>query len=212
VPFADFLNHHNVETEAYFDDKERCYKIFTKTPFKQGQEVFISYGKYGNLSLLNLYGFVIPDNLEDSYMLDDPRIEQALRGLEADHALLTRKLSLLEDLPLTRAYFAKREEISWNMVSIVRLMCMRADELARENVFAALFEEDPARLKHEEQVWRFIKQLMRDLLRLGFPSSTEEDERLLSTAPVSYRLRCSVGLRLGRKLVLRSIADMNYPN
>jgi hypothetical protein len=39
---------------------------------------------------------------QDSYMLDDPRIEQALRGLEADNALLTRKLSLLEDLPLTR--------------------------------------------------------------------------------------------------------------
>jgi hypothetical protein len=39
------------------------------------------------------------------------------------------------------------------MVSIVRLMCMRADELAKDNVFAALFEEDPARLKHEEQVF-----------------------------------------------------------
>jgi hypothetical protein len=52
------------------------------------------------------------------------------------------------------------------------------------------------------QVWRFIKQLMRDLLRHGFPSSIEEDQRLLATAPASYRLRCAVGLRLGRFVLL----------
>jgi hypothetical protein len=36
--------------------------MFTKTPFKKGDQVYISYGKHSNPVLLHYYGFAVNNN------------------------------------------------------------------------------------------------------------------------------------------------------
>ena len=81
---------------------KRRYVIVTKTAFKKGSQVFISYGKHGNNALLSLYGFVMPSNSEDTVTLDEQFVSAKLDALEPNAELRTRKQRLIENLPLTR--------------------------------------------------------------------------------------------------------------
>eukprot|EP01112_Ceratiomyxa_fruticulosa_P015287 TRINITY_DN446_c0_g5_i1.p1 TRINITY_DN446_c0_g5~~TRINITY_DN446_c0_g5_i1.p1 ORF type:complete len:423 (-),score=99.30 TRINITY_DN446_c0_g5_i1:18-1250(-) len=71
IPFIDFANHSpHVDCSAGFNKETNCYEIRTHTPFKKGEQVFISYGKHGNSTLLHFYGFVTSPNPFDSICLD----------------------------------------------------------------------------------------------------------------------------------------------
>lgn len=61
VPFADLPNHNNVGV-SWRTDTEGFNMIAKSTPFKTGEEVFISYGRHNNQHLLSVYGFMLPDN------------------------------------------------------------------------------------------------------------------------------------------------------
>jgi len=64
VPFADCLNHTNVQTKYNYDSRFKWFPSGTNCYLK-GQEVFNSYGRRPNDNLLMEYGFAMRDNSWD---------------------------------------------------------------------------------------------------------------------------------------------------
>ncbi|KAJ3051668.1 hypothetical protein HK097_007297 [Rhizophlyctis rosea] len=68
--FADMLNHSD-ETEFchVYDETRTALRITAGKDYARGDQVFINYGKVRNSRLLRLYGFVIPNNPNNTYDL-----------------------------------------------------------------------------------------------------------------------------------------------
>ena len=65
VPFADCLNHNNVQTKYDYDiEGNGMFRLFPSgsNSYAQGVEVFNSYGRRANENLLLDYGFAMEDN------------------------------------------------------------------------------------------------------------------------------------------------------
>lgn len=65
VPFADCLNHANVQTKYDYNvDENGMFRLFPtgQNAYFRGQEVFNSYGRRNNENLLLEYGFAMLDN------------------------------------------------------------------------------------------------------------------------------------------------------
>lgn len=78
VPFADCLNHTNVQTKYdYHMNENGLFRLFPtgSNQYKKGDEVFNSYGRRPNENLLLDYGFSMLDNewdeIEVSYILSE---------------------------------------------------------------------------------------------------------------------------------------------
>jgi hypothetical protein len=72
APYLDFLNHStDMEVDAKFNKVTRRYEIYTKTPYKKGQQVFISYGPHSNDTLFLEYGFTVKHNPHSTVQMDD---------------------------------------------------------------------------------------------------------------------------------------------
>ena len=68
VPFADCLNHSNVQTKYDFDvNGNGLFRLFPTgtNMYARGSEVFNSYGRRANDNLLLEYGFSMLDNQWD---------------------------------------------------------------------------------------------------------------------------------------------------
>ncbi|OPB38473.1 hypothetical protein A0O28_0015780 [Trichoderma guizhouense] len=108
APFADMLNHSPdvVQCHAY-DPLSGSLSVLAGKDYEVGDQVSIFYGSIPNNRLLRLYGFVMPDNPNDSYDLVlsthpmAPFYEQkqklwALAGLDS---ISTISLTLIDPLP-----------------------------------------------------------------------------------------------------------------
>ena len=72
VPFADCLNHSNLQTKYDYDvDNNELFRLFPTgcNSYSKGSEVFNSYGRRANDNLLLDYGFSMIDNEWDTYEL-----------------------------------------------------------------------------------------------------------------------------------------------
>lgn len=70
-PVVDSVNHSSlVESDVSYEYFQDSFALSTSCPWSKGQQVFISYGKQGNDSLLQYYGFVEPGNPNDTYAMD----------------------------------------------------------------------------------------------------------------------------------------------
>ena len=72
VPFADCLNHANVQTKYdYLCEQNRKFRLFPtgRNCYKKGQEVYNSYGRRHNENLLLDYGFAMMSNEWDEVYL-----------------------------------------------------------------------------------------------------------------------------------------------
>lgn len=67
VPFADMLNHNNnPETQWFFDDINKVFKIVSKKKFNVNVPIYDSYGKKCNSRFFVNYGFVLDRNMENT--------------------------------------------------------------------------------------------------------------------------------------------------
>jgi len=93
IPFIDFANHSpHVDCTALFNKESNCYEIRSHTAFKKGDQVFISYGKHGNSTLLLFYGFVFSPNPFDSISLDISTIVKNFRGEIREESSKTKNI------------------------------------------------------------------------------------------------------------------------
>lgn len=68
MPFADCLNHGNVQTKYDYNvDANGVFRMFPTgvNHYRTGKEVFNSYGRRNNENLLLDYGFALLDNQWD---------------------------------------------------------------------------------------------------------------------------------------------------
>lgn len=73
VPFADCLNHANVQTKYDYNvDGNGLFRLFPtgSNCYAKGDEVFNSYGRRKNDSLLIDYGFAMLDNEWEQFVVD----------------------------------------------------------------------------------------------------------------------------------------------
>jgi hypothetical protein len=80
VPFADCLNHNNVQTKYdYHIENNGFFRLFPTghNRYEEGCEVFNSYGRRDNMNLLLEYGFTMKDNeweeIDIGFSLKDER-------------------------------------------------------------------------------------------------------------------------------------------
>ncbi|KXX78241.1 Histone-lysine N-methyltransferase setd3 [Madurella mycetomatis] len=70
APFADMLNHSSEVKQCHvYDVSSGNLSVLAGKDYEAGDQVFIYYGPIPNSRLLRLYGFVVPDNPNDSYDL-----------------------------------------------------------------------------------------------------------------------------------------------
>ena len=70
APFADMLNHSSEVKQCHaYDALSKNLSVLAGKNYESGDQVFINYGPIPNNRLLRLYGFVMPDNPNDSYDL-----------------------------------------------------------------------------------------------------------------------------------------------
>lgn len=70
VPFADCLNHSNLQTKYDYDENNNgLFRLFPSgnNSYSRGSEVFNSYGRRANDNLLLDYGFSMLGNMWDKY-------------------------------------------------------------------------------------------------------------------------------------------------
>jgi len=64
IPFADFLNHSNaVETKGTYNVCRNAFEITTMDTISKGEQIFIHYGSHNNDIFLEVYGFIIDNNI-----------------------------------------------------------------------------------------------------------------------------------------------------
>ena len=54
------------QIRAGYSERSKCFEIHTDIPCKRWNQAFISYGPHDNSKLLLEYGFVLPENPQNS--------------------------------------------------------------------------------------------------------------------------------------------------
>ncbi|KAF5841378.1 hypothetical protein DUNSADRAFT_13246 [Dunaliella salina] len=101
-PVMDLINHSSREqSEVSYDYFLDSYTVAASKPYAKGEQVFVSYGRQTNDSLLQYYGFVEADNPNDCYLMtnmlrllkDKATLDKGrLDALEKDGLLSSLKL------------------------------------------------------------------------------------------------------------------------
>lgn len=130
VPFADCLNHKNVQTKYDFIPNEATYEkqfrlLVTGTNrYAKGSEAFNSYGRRPNDNLLLEYGFAMMDNEWDELPLT--------LSLSNAYGLFTDKVALVCAMRrvITKTYYVHLRELNTEALHFLRLCaCDTPEEL-----------------------------------------------------------------------------------
>ncbi|QDZ23282.1 SET domain-containing protein [Chloropicon primus] len=142
-----------------FKTGERCYK--------KGEQIFVTYGMYDNRSLIEIYGFLIEDNAQDSVRLD---------GVLPD--------SVLEDAALQlegSSYEVYQNGFpGWDLLCLVRWK-VACDQNAKDSAKwkQRILQGSPVSVALESKAFAFLKEVLRTRLEM-FPTRVEEDEKILN--------------------------------
>ncbi|KAK9826262.1 hypothetical protein WJX74_003591 [Apatococcus lobatus] len=182
---------------------DRFVRISAAADLLPGQEIFISYGSKPNAELLGGYGFLVPGNIWDVYLLRNFTAQLAEASATRLLAPFVAASSHLESLA---------ESVG---VPSVGALGVNADDLTRlQDALQPLIVETEA-LKSGMAVqehaatasWKLLGQACRQ--ELAWKATTlEEDEATLSAAgdQIARRLWNALQLRIGHKKLLQKCA------
>ncbi|GFQ88248.1 SET domain-containing protein 4 [Trichonephila clavata] len=123
APFLDLLNH-NIDTQvqAGFNHESKHYEIISLCNFKKYSQVFINYGSHDNCTLFLEYGFVIPNNFNDSipFTIDD--IMLAYKQCQLPSQLIDSKLKFILENNLIKNLVCSCDGLSWNLKIILNIL------------------------------------------------------------------------------------------
>ncbi|KAF2077964.1 hypothetical protein CYY_000764 [Polysphondylium violaceum] len=176
VPFADFFNHScSVDTEASFNDKTGYYQVITKTPFAKDAQVFISYGKHSNFTLLSHYGFVVQDNpFEDISLIQSDAVTPNLYTPTTGDQVKTheKKIKILETygLGISGKFILCLDDalpVSWNYLSTLKVLFMSKQEINQEKEQNLFYYDQSISVENDRLVYTYLCNLVESLLK-GF--------------------------------------------
>lgn len=211
VPFADCLNHANVQTKYDYDmDNNQTFRLFPtgKNRYGAGFEVFNSYGRRPNDNLLLDYGFAMMDNEWDHVSVfwkipvGDPLIEEK-KGIACDYGF-----SYIKRLCLYR------DAIPAELFVFFRIAALTSRELSylKETLNPTVLD-NPLSLQNEILALRLFSNAIEEFLS-DHPTTEEQDCCILRDLAVSddnqsalnrnWKLACAVIYRVTRKRILQT--------
>mmetsp|Transcript_32097 Transcript_32097/g.43819 ORF Transcript_32097/g.43819 Transcript_32097/m.43819 type:complete len:459 (+) Transcript_32097:347-1723(+) len=191
VPFADCLNHGNVQTKYDYNvEGNNKFRLFPsgKNHYRMGSEVFNSYGRRPNENLLQDYGFAMLDN-------EWEEVDLHFEIPEGDLNYSWKRRALFAMGHSTRRLFRMNTcGLSFEMLSCLRVAVLHEDEIEvmEDNEFNPeriqmdkFSQVSPISMFHRivgrENELRALRTMFTCLNELveSWPTSLENDELLL---------------------------------
>eukprot|EP00742_Colponemidia_sp_Colp-10_P007814 GILJ01008426.1.p1 GENE.GILJ01008426.1~~GILJ01008426.1.p1 ORF type:complete len:481 (+),score=59.76 GILJ01008426.1:36-1478(+) len=188
IPFADNVNHGLVDTTFRVTKSGRFELRTVGQSYHAGQEALFSYGPRNTEFLLLEYGFSLPENGHDAFVL-------TVDYTHSDQAVLERKREQLwmNNMDTHMEYLLRRHKLRQDVIAFYRVCahetmdvidCWKPLSIANEAAAIDAFRRD---LSSAVQ---------------SFPTTLKEDESILADATISVRLRFALQYRIGLKRIL----------
>ncbi|KAK6510245.1 hypothetical protein TWF481_004962 [Arthrobotrys musiformis] len=142
APFADMFNHSSDVKECHvYDTSSGDFSILAGKDYEAGDQVFINYGSIPNNRLLRLYGFVVPNNPNDSYdlvLMTQPEaplfeLKQKLWVSAGLDSVSTISLSLNDPLPKSVLQYLHIQRADESDLAIIALQQIDATDKTPSN-------------------------------------------------------------------------------
>ncbi|KAK3701040.1 hypothetical protein RRG08_063291 [Elysia crispata] len=122
APFLDLLNHTDTaKMTADVNTKSQSYEIITEDSFKKYDQVFICYGAYDNAKLLINYGFVLTQNINNTYVFT---MDNLVSCVPASSGHIERKVDILQEANLQRNLVCSMDGLSWSLSTALKIVLL----------------------------------------------------------------------------------------
>ncbi|XP_076359658.1 actin-histidine N-methyltransferase-like isoform X2 [Tachypleus tridentatus] len=203
IPLWDMCNHVNGIVSTDFNVEKNQLECFAMKNVNAGEQVCIFYGVRSNAEFFIHNGFVCLENPHDSIVLK--------LGMSKSDPLFTQKSQLCKQLglPVTGKFHlhAGHEPVEKRLLAYLRVQVIKDDDILKineEQNFDWLLNEDIQSTDHLTQdALVFLKTRITLLLR-AYPTTLEDDEKLLQNEELSSRRHLAIMLRLTEKRILSS--------
>ncbi|OMO93325.1 hypothetical protein CCACVL1_06549 [Corchorus capsularis] len=216
IPVADLINHSpSITTEDYAYEikgaglfsRDLLFSLRSPIPVKAGEQVLIQYDlNKSNAELALDYGFIESNPERNAYTL-------TLEIPESD-SFFGDKLDIAEMNGLGEsAYFdiVLGRSLPPTLIPYLRLVALGGtDAFLLESIFRNTIWghlDLPISRANEELICRVVRDACKAALS-GYPTTIEEDEKLLEEGNLEPRQRIAVGVRAGEKKVLQQIDEI----
>eukprot|EP00892_Ulva_mutabilis_P005124 jgi/Ulvmu1/2984/UM015_0024.1 len=155
-----------------FDEAAGEYVVTAGRPYTCGQQVFLCYGSYTNMQLLQHYGFLLPENPHDEVELP-PHVWPCATA---------------EATGMGRAFLHPCGVPSWGLLLRLRLhFCSRAERASCGNAW----QGERISVSNETKVYQCVGAACMEVLA-SFSTSTKKDKQLMAETDASTSLwqRC----------------------
>lgn len=209
VAMADMLNHKRPnETSWHFDQSLNSFTITTTKRLLKGGQIFDSYGRKCNSRYFVNYGFSLDFNEDNQVAMffDLPRPQD-----DSDQKdLMSYQLKAKFVGSHKRRFqipFEHKERVTKKCVSYLRICYANMEELlpiAKQSDFTFV---DPISIANEYLVMQEIAR-QANIMIAGFPTTLDEDNKLLADGKLTMNVRNCVLMRRGEKEVLHAYVDL----
>lgn len=219
IPWADMLNHSpGVATHIDWDEAEQAVCFRVDEDYKEGAEVFTSYGPRSSGDLLLTYGFV-PRNRK--VQADNEKVDLRLQVDPKDPFAGPKTQMLLKyGLETPKMFPLQLNSFPRDMVNYATLLAFEPKtEADVEDLAAKLFGPGKQRASEELEMAgrRLVKGVCLDLLA-RYKGTAEDDKRILAPAlekqvgvedfmAADGRAAAAAVVRLRERAILRKTAD-----
>jgi histone-lysine N-methyltransferase SETD3 len=203
VPLQDMINESKFwDSHWSFSEEGQFFEVKTVRAVARGQEFFTSYGDKSNLRLLLQYGFVHEDNEHNEITMlfgllpDDPLAaeKQRLLGLAAPSEQRSFKQALALFSPALTEMFSFLRVIHADAEDLGKLKAA-PDPLMRARGMLSMGNE-------QKLIPTFVAACEERLA--GYPTSVEDDDRVLKEEKLSLNARNCILLRRWEKQMLQT--------
>lgn len=192
VPFVDMLNHATHGTEWFgYENRFHWHPAIT---YREGEQVFLTYGNRPNDDLLSYYGFAMEHNEFDTFNLNmDPATYAVLPKIESQNAPT--------DLTFTLTLSTKIEE---DILPHVRGLFLPANMSDANRINASV----PISRDSERQALDFVFYHVQQQLD-SLPTTLEQDTAFLDDRRkqnnLPHKLHAALIYRMSRKRILQHV-------
>ncbi|KAK9816244.1 hypothetical protein WJX74_008633 [Apatococcus lobatus] len=220
LPGLDLFNHqallpqHDIymsnpgqpEQWSWKQSLDQYVRIVAAKDLLPGQEVFLFYGQKSNFDLLRSYGFLVPGNLWDEYLMTNfsaQLAEASAIGVLAPFAAAGRHLDILNDFEEAPSLGPNGVNFNDRMRLQNALQHHSTVEEARALKSGMTLDEHAAMA-----IWKLFGYACRQEL-VGKATTPEEDDVTLSAAgdETTWRFWNALQLRIGHKKLLKICAN-----
>lgn len=116
--------------EAGFNTVRDCYEIKTFTSYKRGEQVFINYGAHSNRTLLNEYGFILPNNIHAHVPIPQEIFLKYFTSRigDVDTSIVKRQLKDIANVSLDKICCTPNG-LDWSFVTAAHAICLQTFSL-----------------------------------------------------------------------------------